>query len=450
MSKLMSDNFSKSTESIQWAFPFFTMWTGQTLSLIGSSVARFAVIWWLTEQTGSAITLTTLALFAYVPQILIGPVVGTMVDRWSRKAILIASDGTLALSAALLAYLFWTDSLAVWHVYMVSIINSLGNIFHFSAMMATTTLMVPEKHLARVQGVNQVLRGGLTVAGPPLGALALSIMQLHVIMTIDVVTAAFAILPLLFIHIPNPSSIDSSEKGESDDSAKSSFMADVRAGMVYIWQSQGLVWIIVLCMIINFFANPMMAIMPILVSEHFGGEALQLGWLQSCFGIGTVGGGLLLGIWGGFKRQTRMLPLSLSGMALGGLAIGFAPTSFFGIALGGMLIYAFNHSLLNASLTALLQSIVPAEMQGRFFTVFASGIQFAAPVGYIIAGPLVDQFGAAVWYIIANFAMLLCGIAMSMMPSIMTLDAPKHEAPAARDNMDVSEISHAAVKTAEA
>ncbi|MEM7539848.1 MAG: MFS transporter [Chloroflexota bacterium] len=405
--------------SERWAVTYFSMWTGQTLSMIGSSVARFAIIWWITEQTGSAVTLTTLALFAFIPQIFVGPIAGALVDRWSRKGVMAVSDSLSALAAAVLAYLFWIDGLAIWHIYIITFVSALGGTFHAAAMMASTSLMVPENHLARVQGINQAVQGLLIVAGPPLGALALAFMPLHFIMGIDVVTAIFAVAPLLFIRIPQPSVLQSAS---GDTVPKSSVMQDVRSGVAYIWQWTGLLFIILFGVILNFIINPVMTLLPILVTEHFNGGAPQLAWIEAAFGVGLLGGGILLGVWGGFQKKTLMLPIGLIGMALGGFAIGFAPSSAFWMACGGMLIFGTVNSLLNGSLMALLQSIVEPEMQGRVFTVLGSSVQAAVPIGLLLAGPIVDAIGISAWFVIASVVMLAIGLIVPLVPQVMNLE----------------------------
>ncbi len=86
-----------------WQFTFFPIWTGQALSLFGSSVAGFGLIWWLTKATGSATVLATATLVSMLPVILLGPLAGACVDRWNRKAVMIVADGFVALVSAWLA-----------------------------------------------------------------------------------------------------------------------------------------------------------------------------------------------------------------------------------------------------------------------------------------------------------------------------------------------------------
>jgi DHA3 family macrolide efflux protein-like MFS transporter len=220
---------SQQSHTAAWATRFFAIWVGQQISLIGSTLAQFALVWWLTQTTGSATILAIAVAIATLPNIFLGPFVGALVDRWSRRIILIVADGAVAVASALLAVLFWSGAIQIWHVYVILLVRALGTTFHWPAMAATTPLMVPDQHLPRVAGLNQAIGGAVDIIAPPLGALLLGLLALHQIMLIDVVTAALAILPLLFIPVPQPPRLASS------DDVKSTIWADMGAGFHYVW-----------------------------------------------------------------------------------------------------------------------------------------------------------------------------------------------------------------------
>lgn len=401
-----------------WAAPFFTLWGGQALSLLGSRVASFALVWWLTERTGSAVVLTTLTLVLAIPQIVLGPFIGALIDRWPRRRVMLAADATAAVTSALLGLLFWADALQIWQIYLAGFVGSLAGTFHFAAMTASTSLMVPSDQLTRVQGANQMLQGLMVVAAPPLGALAVATLPFAVIMGIDVVTAAFAIAPLLLLTIPQPTG-----QPTVADAPPANLWREVHAGIVYIWQWPALLWITLLAMGVNLMAGPIGALLPILVTKHFGGEALQLAWLELTLGVGMLVGGLLLGIWGGFQRRSWTFPVGLLGIGLASLGIGLTPPTLFSLALVGSFGFGLTSSLLNGTLMATLQTTVDPAMQGRIFTVLNSGAAAAMPIGLLIAGPLADQWGAPLWFTLSGVVILLvAGLAFAL-PTIFSLEA---------------------------
>src|SRR5512145_1998351 len=154
-----------------WALRFFTLWAGQALSLLGSQLVQFAIIWYLTQETNSATTLAVASMMGLLPQVLLSPFIGTWVDRGNRRLILIAADGTVAVATFVLAVLFTFGIVNVVHIYITLFIRAVAGGFHQSAFGASGVLLVPREHLARVQGFNQALYGGLNIISAPLGAL---------------------------------------------------------------------------------------------------------------------------------------------------------------------------------------------------------------------------------------------------------------------------------------
>lgn len=155
----------KTKPSSRYMTPFFILWSGQAVSILGSRLAQFALIWWLTVTSGSATVLATASLVGLLPSVVLGPIIGVLVDRWNRKRILFLADSAVALASLALAALFFLGEVALWQVYLVLFVRAVGGGFHEPTMMASTALMVPEQHLSRVQGMNQTLAG---VSGWPL------------------------------------------------------------------------------------------------------------------------------------------------------------------------------------------------------------------------------------------------------------------------------------------
>jgi DHA3 family macrolide efflux protein-like MFS transporter len=402
----------------KWQVPFFAIWTGQTFSMAGSRLAQFALVWWLTQTTGSAVVLTTATLVAILPNVVLGPFAGALVDRWDRSKIMIVADGSIALVSAWLGYLFWSGSLNIWHVYVAMLARSLGESFHWPSMQASTSLMVPKAHLSQVAGLNQSMQGALGVVAPPLGAMLLSVLPLHGIMGIDVVTAFIAITPLFFVAIPQPRQSVLLGKG----AARPSVWSDFRAGLRYAWGWPSLMAVLALAMIINFVINPAFSLMPLLVTDHFRGGALQLGGLESAWGVGMLLGGILLSVWGGTRRRVYT---SLSGLIIAGVsvaAIGLTPADAFPMALAAMFLAGLMNPLINGPLFAILQATVAPEMQGRVFTLTSSLSTAMMPLSLAIAGPVAEAAGVQPWYLFGGLVFSLCGVAGFFIPAVVHIE----------------------------
>lgn len=406
--------------------PFLVLWSGQAVSLLGSQLVQFALIWWLTKETGSATVLAMASLVGMLPQVVLGPFVGVLVDRWDRRRTMFFADSSVALATVLLAYLFATGQVQLWHIYVLLFVRSLGGAFHRPAMMASTTLMVPEKHLTRIQGFNQMLQGGLNIVSAPLGALLLELLPLQAVLAIDVVTALFAIVPLLFIFVPQPEKKMSVEGADTAVTVVSSFWsgfwAEMREGLRYVRGWLGLMILMGLAMIINLMLTPSATLMPLLVTDYFGGTAWHLGGLESAFGIGILLGGLALGVWGGFERRIVTSLLGLVGLGLSVLLIGSTPASLFPLALVGMLGMGLMMAMTNGPILAMFQAIVAPEMQGRVLSLLSSLAMAMSPLGLIIAGPLADLIGVRSWYLIGGTVTLLLGVGGFFVPALMGIE----------------------------
>ena len=398
--------------------PFFIIWTGQAFSLLGSRLVQFALIWWLTITTGSATVLALASMVALLPQVFLGPWAGVLVDRWPRRSILIAADSAIALATLFLALLFGLGMAQIWHIYTLMFIRALAEAFHWPAMQASTTLMVPEKELTRVGGLNQTLAGIASIVIPPLGALILGIFPMQGILAIDITTAGIAILSLAFISIPQPPQLP--KTGPSAE--KPSIWVDMRAGLQFVLGWRGLLFFAGIGTLSNMLGRAAGALTPLVVTEHFAGGALELGWLQAAVGVGSVLGGLTLGLWGGFERRivTAMLALTLDGIAI--MVFGLTPANAFLLAVIAIFLVGFMEAMVLGLNGAIFQAIVPPEMQGRVFSLLISVGGVAAPMGLAIAGPVADRVGAQTWWLMAGLMITLVGLGAFFVPSLMRIE----------------------------
>ena len=400
----------------RWKLPFFTFWATQALSLFGSGLASFGLIWWITDSTGSATILATVSLAALLPGVLFGPVAGVLVDRFNRKAILIFSDSVSALLALALVALFWSGHIQLWHIYIINILRALAGTLQFPAVQSSTSLMVPKERLARISGLNQALQGLMMIAAPPLAAMLLSVLPLHTILGIDVLTAAIAILLLVGIRLPQPT-LD-----HAITNTVSTVWQDMRAGFSFLIRWPALLSVMCIAALLNLMLAPAFSLVPILVTQHFAGSAMQLGWMNAAYGIGIIGGGTLLAVWGGFKRRILTALLGVTGLGVGSFLIGISPSNAFGLALTGMVIVGVMNAFANGPFFAILQATVPTELQGRVFTTLMSISMAMAPIGLAIAGPLADRFGIQLWFILGALICGLMTIWILLSPALLNLE----------------------------
>ena len=395
---------------------FWIIFGGQAFSLFGSRLVQFAIVWWITSSTGSASALAFASIMAVLPQVFLGPFAGVLVDRWDKRVVMIVSDLFVAALVLVLAFLYAVGTVQIWHIYVIMFFRSLGGAFQWPAMQTTTSLMVPKEHLSRVAGFNQALQGMANILAPPMGALLLEFLPMESVLYIDVATAVLAVAPLLVTRIPQVR-VD----GDQVFGVRS-VLGNLRDGMLFVWNWKGLRLIMGMSMTINFLMSPAFSLLPLLVTKHFGGGALELAWIQSAGGVGMILGGLALGVWGGSKKRivTAMIAVILAGVFV--MILGLTPPEFFLMAVASMFLFSFANAIANSIFMAALQAIVPPEIQGRVFTLVGSLSAGMVPLGLAIAGPVADSFGERIWFNVGGFIFMMVGLASFMSPSVMNIE----------------------------
>jgi DHA3 family macrolide efflux protein-like MFS transporter len=277
--------------------------------------------------------------------------------------------------------------------------------------------MVPKEQLSRVAGLQQTLFGLVSIVAPPTGAVLISLIPTQGVLMIDVVTALIAIMPLFLIAIPQPIR-EQTESGEH----KTSYWQDVREGLAYVVAWPGLMAILLMAVFINFLLTPTGSLMPLLVTKHFGLGALEFGLTDSLFGVGMIVGGILLGVWGGFKKRIVTSLIGIVGLGFGVILTGLAPANMFWLALAGMAVTGFMSPITNGPLHAVIQATVKPEMQGRVMSLISSAATAMTPLSLAVAGPVSDLVGIRTWYIFGGIVCLLMGAGAFFVPAIMNVE----------------------------
>lgn len=393
-----------------------SIWGGQALSLVGSRLVQFALVWWLTKTTDSATALALAGMMAYVPGVLLGPFAGALVDRWNRRRVMIFADASIASATALLAVLFATGRAYVPLVYGVLFVRAVGGAFHWPSMQAATTLMVPKVHLTRIAGLNQALHGLAMVLSPPLGAVLLEWLSVQGVLAIDVVSAAIAVTPLLFIRIPEALDSEPTPRG-------SSVLTELRDGLGFVARWRGVVLLIGALAVMNFVVNPAFVLLPLYVVRVLGGGAMHLGSVQGAFGVGFVLGGVLLAAWGGVRRRIVTALIAIALMGVGIVGMGIAPRGWLYFVGGALFLVGLMEPIATGCIVSALQASVPERMQGRVFALLGSATQVVVPLGLALSGPLSDRYGVQLWFVIGGVVYLFVGLGSFLSRSILRIEA---------------------------
>lgn len=397
-----------------WKKKFIIIWSGQLFSILSSSIAQFAIVLWISLETGSAEVLSFATIAALLPQVILGPFAGVFVDRWSRKWTMILADSFVALCSAVIALLFYLDVIEIWQIYLLLMLRSIGSAFHAPAMKSSIPLLAPEKELTRIASINQTIQALCNICGPVLGAALIISTNMSVVMLLDVVGAAIACTSLLFVFIPNP------EKTETETT--NNVLRDMKDGFIAIRSNQGLKWVMVTEILITFFIMPVVALIPLMTLKNFSGTAYQVSLIELLFGSGALAGGILLGIWNPRVRKVVMINLSYVIVGVSIFITGLLPPSAFIIYAIMAVVQGISMPFYSGPFTALLQTQIEISFLGRVFSLFDSISLLPSILGLLATGFIADAIGIANVFVICGIAIVMTGLLAFFIPSIMNLE----------------------------
>ena len=366
----------------------------QTISLLGSSLVMYAIMWHIIRETGSGIMLTLYIICSHLPTLFISPFGGVWADRFNRKHQAAIADSSIAVATLALAVVFLLGYREIWLLLVISAVRALGSGVHSPCVSAMLPQLVPEDRLTRVNGIKSSLQSVMLLASPALAGLLYSIAPLEYIFFIDVITAAIAVPILLSIRMPAQ---PKKEKGAEG------YFGDLRMGIRYI-RSHSFVRIF-----IAFFAAfqilivPVALLTPLQVTRSFGQDAWLLPAIEIAFSGGMLLGGLTMTAWGGFKNRAHSM--TFAGIVLGllTLALGFVPV--FWVYLAIMVLMGLLIPFFSIPATVLLQERVEPEYMGRVFSVQDMIASFTMPLGMLVFGPMSDTVKIE-WLLVATGALM--------------------------------------------
>lgn len=396
-----------------WKRVFAIIWTGQFLSILTSSIVNFAIVLWLSLETGSAEVLAFATMAALLPQSVLGLFTGIFIDRWKRKRVMIMADSFIAFCTLILAVLFYFDLAKISHIYVLLALRSVGSAFRMPAMQASVPLLAPKSELMRIAGINQVIQSVCNIAGPALAGLFITMMKMTNILLLDVAGAAFACLSLCFVFIPDPS--------HEERNSELHLWREAKEAIMEVRNQYGLSWLFLLSILATFVIMPVSVLFPLMTLNHFAGNAFQVSLVEVSWGGGALLAGALLGL----KKYRWNEILLINGMyiALGltFLFSGLLPVSgfiWFAVltALGGVC-----GSLYFATFTTVIQSRIDPGVMGRVFSFYMSFSMLPSMIGLLSTGFLADSIGLGNTFIISGGFLCLIGIISFFIPSLISL-----------------------------
>ncbi len=366
---------------------FIVFWVGQLVSILGSEVVQFAIIWWATIEKESAVILGLMFFLWFGPMLVLSPFAGVYVDRWNRKKIIATVDFFQALATLILIYLFMMDLVEIWHILTIFALRGALDAFHRPAVQAIVPLMVPKDKISRINGLNHLIIGMIFLAGPVIAALLYVRWDIHEILWVDVVTFLIAIVPLLFIIIPSVKS------KHSEVEEKPSFAKEFKEGIGFIKEKKGFFSMVILFTSANFFLVPLTVLLPLLVLKIHGGGSFNWAFLLALEQAGAIIGSIFMSVWKGFERRAFVITGSVCFMYLGMVIVALAPAGAYWVMGSGMFLMGLSLPLVNVTVMTALHIVVPPNLQGRVYSMLRLLAVVSIPPATLLAGFLAEIIG---------------------------------------------------------
>ncbi len=379
--------------------------TSQAISLFGSSVVSFAIVWFITRQTHSGLWVSLLTVSSYLPQFLVSFLAGVWADRYSRKKLIIVADTMIAAFTCLLVLLFprFTNiGIMMAALIVISFIRSVGAGVQTPAVSAMIPSLVPEDKLMKINGYNASIQSAVQFAAPAAAGLVLSFMPLSAVLMIDIVTAVIGVGILCFVAVPVRETTETSQ-----DMENSSMSADMKKGFSYVLSEYSLRYLILSFGLFILLCVPAGFLCSLYVTRYFSDSYIYLSGVELAGFAGMTAGGLIMASFAGKRDRMKIYGAGIA--VFGVLSVLLASTDLFPVYLVLMVLYGVILTIVQTASTTFIQENAKEDMIGRVFGLYGSVYSLALPLGMIVFGPLADFISLKVLMVASGIVLAVLG-----------------------------------------
>lgn len=370
----------------------------QFLSLFGSAVTEFAIIWYITLQTKSGSMMAIGTICAYLPRLIITFFSGIWADKYNRKFLVIFSDIGIAFVTLILAFLFTVGYCDIWIVFIALALRSIGTGIQTPAITPIIPQIVPPDKLIRINGLNSSLQSLIMLMAPILSGSLMSIASMNTIFFIDVITATIAVIIMTFlkINMHNKSEINSNK-----------YFENLKLGILYIKKNKFIKELLLIFAIYQFLIIPTIFLSPLLVARRFGEEVWKLTTNEVALSVGAMLGGIIIAWKGKFGNSIKIISMSFFLAGLFNMLLGY--TSFY-LYLVIMSLIGICISFSSSSSVTIYHKKVEQGLQGRVFSLNQIVSTTAIPLGMLIFAPLGDIMNISEIFVCTGILIFLLSI----------------------------------------
>ncbi|WP_242511211.1 MFS transporter [Pengzhenrongella frigida] len=381
--------------------------TSQTVSLFGSMLVQYAIMWHLTLETKSGAVMALAAVFGFLPQAVVSIFGGVWADRLNRKLLIIGADAMIATATLALALLMLGGADDLWLIYVALAIRSVGAGIQMPAVSALLPQIVPTDKLMRVNGINGTIQSSMMLLAPAAAAAVYASSTIVAVFFVDIVTAVIGIALLSLLSVPSP--VRRLAAGE----ARAGYFDDLVGGLRYTASHTFVRWLLGLYAVVFVLIVAPSYLTPLMIVRTFGDEVWKLTANEVAFSVGMILGGALLATWGGLKNRIAMVVGAT--VAFGGLSVGLGLSTNLYVFFAFMFAVGLAVPFFSTTSMTLLQETVEPEMQGRVFGFVGIVMAVAMPIGMAVFGPLADRFTVEAVLVasgVATFGVVAAAVAL--------------------------------------
>lgn len=364
--------------------PLIAVWIGQIVSLFGSGLTGFALGVWLYQRTGSASNFALVALCSALPQMLVSPLAGVLVDRHPRRVLMALADSGAALCTLAIAALFLTGRIQVWHIYLITALSSTFGALQAPAYGALVAGLVPKQQLARANGMIQLGQGLAEILAPAAAGVLVIGLGVAGVLLIDLATYLVAVSALLLAPLHEQ---PAAPRNQTAHGAPAGFWTEALAGQQFLRGEPTLMALLTFQALFSF----LWSLFGVLVTPMVLGFTSPggLGLALTVAGSGMIAGSLVMSAWGGPRRRLRGLLIFELISALAFVLMGLRPN--LALVAAAAFIAHWTLAFVSSLNEALWQAQAPAEMRGRVLALKQAVMKGAVLLAYLLAGALADR-----------------------------------------------------------
>ena len=369
-----------------------------------------AIIWYLTDRTGSAAILSLATMVGFLPQAVLGPFIGVLIDRYNRKVIMILSDCFIASATLVLVVVGLYGELPIWIIMLVLFARSIGTTFHEPSLQAITPLIVPEEELTRCAGYSQTFESLSLLLSPAVAAILYGAWKTNLILLLDVAGAIIAVVTILFLNIPSLTKVE--------EVHQPNILREAKEGLTVLRKEHGMISLMLVASLYAMIYFPIGTLYPLISMSYFGGTFADSSIVEIAFALGTLLGSLVLGRWGNRIDKIGAIRSSIGVMGIGLVITGLLPPGGLKVFIGLAAIMGVTIPFYYGVLTSIYQTKMRPEFLGRVLSLSTSLQLIAMPLGLILSGSFAEVIGVEKWFLISGLLTIALALACVISPSI--------------------------------